>query len=301
MTDAVVYYFSGSGNSFAVARDIADGIDAELISIAAAIRSEKVKVSAEVVGIVFPDYQSSLPNIVKRFINKVEGLQGKYVFGVCTYGGAGPGLTMRYLEQLIESKDGKLAAGFAVSMPYNYIIPSIQLGNPVIRVTLNPDPAEKQRKKFSDWKEKLETITDFVNQRKEGVCEIGGEFLLKLIDQLKLKDSLGKYVWLKMAGHPGDTDLSFSESWRLMDHGFSSNENCVSCGTCEKICPVDNVVLINGKPSWQHNCEQCFACLQWCPQSAIQYGKHTENDKRYHHPSVKPSDLMFRCYKDKKQ
>ena len=301
MTDAVVYYFSGSGNSFAVARDIADGIDAELISIAAAIRSEKVKVSAEVVGIVFPDYQSSIPNIVKRFINKVEGLQGKYVFGVCTNGGAGPGLTMRYLEQLVESKDGKLAAGFAVSMPYNYIIPSIQLGNPVIRVTLNPDPAEKQRKKFSDWKEKLETITDFVNQRKEGVCEIGGEFLLKLIDQLKLKDSLGKYVWLKMAGHPGDTDLSFSESWRLMDHGFSSNENCVSCGTCEKICPVDNVVLINGKPSWQHNCEQCFACLQWCPQSAIQYGKHTENDKRYHHPSVKPSDLMFRCYKDKKQ
>ena len=301
MTDAVVYYFSGSGNSFAVARDIADGIDAELISIAAAIRSEKVKVSAEVVGIVFPDYQSSLPNIVKRFINRVEGLQGRYVFGVCTYGGAGPGLTMRYLEQLVESKDGKLAAGFAVSMPYNYIIPSIQLGNPVIRVTLNPDPAEKQRKKFSDWKEKLETITDFVNQRKEGVCEIGGEFLLKLIDQLKLKDSLGKYVWLKMAGHPGDTDLSFSESWRLMDHGFSSNENCVSCGTCEKICPVDNVVLINGKPSWQHNCEQCFACLQWCPQSAIQYGKHTENDKRYHHPSVKPSDLMFRCYKDKKQ
>ena len=293
MTDAVVYYFSGSGNSFAVARDIADGIDAELISIAAAIRSEKVKVSAEVVGIVFPDYQSSLPNIVKRFINKVEGLQGRYVFGVCTYGGAGPGLTMRYLEQLVESKDGKLAAGFAVSMPYNYIIPSIQLGNPVIRVTLNPDPAEKQRKKFSDWKEKLETITDFVNQRKEGVCEIGGEFLLKLIDQLKLKDSLGKYVWLKMAGYPGDTDLSFSESWRLMDHGFSSNENCVSCGTCEKICPVDNVVLINGKPSWQHNCEQCFACLQWCPQSAIQYGKHTENDKRYHHPSVKPSDLMF--------
>jgi len=293
MTDAVVYYFSGTGNSFAVARDIADRLDAELSSIAAVIRSEKVELSAEAVGIVFPDYQSSLPNIVKRFMNKVEGLQGKYVFGVCTYGGAGPGLTMRYLEQLVESRGGKLAAGFAVSMPYNYIIPSIQLGDPVIRVTLNPDPAEKQRQKFSEWEKKLETIAGFVDQRKEGVYETSGEFLLKLVDRLKLKDSLGKHVWLKMAGYSGHADLSFSESWRLMDHGFSSNENCVSCGTCEKMCPVDNIEVINGKPSWRHSCEQCFACLQWCPQSAIQYGKHTENNERYHHPRVKPSDLMI--------
>ena len=293
MTDAVVYYFSGTGNSFAVARDIADRLDAELTSIAAVTRSEKVEPPAEVVGIVFPDYQSSLPNIVKRFMNKVEGLQGKYVFGVCTYGGAGPGLTMRYLEQLVESRGGRLAAGFAVSMPYNYIIPSIRLGDPVIRVTLNPDPAEKQRKKFSEWEKKLETITGFVDQRREGVNETSGELLLKLVDRLKLKDSLGKHVWLKMAGYSGHTDLSFSESWRLMDHGFSSNEDCVSCGACEKICPVDNIEVINGKPSWRHSCEQCFACLQWCPQSAIQYGKHTEDNERYHHPNVKPSDLMI--------
>ncbi|MGD2249435.1 MAG: hypothetical protein PVF58_13585 [Candidatus Methanofastidiosia archaeon] len=63
-----VYYFSGTGNSFVVARDIAEKIDAELVSIAAVIREEKVVISADVLGIVFPDYHSGLPNIVKDFM-----------------------------------------------------------------------------------------------------------------------------------------------------------------------------------------------------------------------------------------
>ena len=293
MTGAVVYYFSGTGNSYAVAREIANRIDAELTPIAAVIRSEEVILQPEVVGIVFPDYHSSLPNIIKRFIDKVQGLNGKYFFGVCTYGGAGPGLTIYYLKLLVESKGGKLAAGFAVSMPYNYIIPSLQLGDPIIRVTLHPDTAEKQLQKFSDWEERLETVSDFVNQRKEGVYETSGEFILKFVDRFKLKDSLGKTVWLKMAGYSGDTYASFSENWSLMDNGFSSNDSCISCGTCEKICPVDNIEMVEGKPSWLHKCEQCFACLHWCPQSAIQFGEHTEEDERYHHPDVKAQDLMI--------
>ena len=112
--NAVVYYFSGTGNSFAVAKDIADRINAEVLSIAAMIHSRKVNISGEVVGIVFPDYHSSLPNIVKRFIGKIDTFDEKYIFGVCTYGGKGPGLPIRYLKKLIESKGGKLAAEFAV-------------------------------------------------------------------------------------------------------------------------------------------------------------------------------------------
>ena len=293
MVNAAVYYFSGTGNSFSVAKNIADRINAELISIAAIVHSEKVNISAEVVGIVFPDYHSGLPNIVKRFISKVDTFYEKYIFGVCTYGGKGPGLTIRYLEQLIEAEGGKLVAGFTVRMPYNYIIPSISLKKFAICITLKDVSVEKQNKMFSDWNKKLETITSFVTHRKKGVYETSAEILLKSIDFIKLKELLGKYLWLKMAGYAGHTALSFSESRQLMDHGFHSNENCIGCGTCEKICPVDNIEMIKKSPAWQHTCEQCFACLQWCPGSAIQFGKNTENNKRYHHPNVKSSDLMI--------
>ncbi len=292
--NAVVYYFSGTGNSYTVAKDIADRINAEMTPIAAIIHSEKVNISAEVVGIVFPDYHSSLPNIVKRFINKIDTFDEKYIFGVCTYGGKGPGLTIRYLEKLIESKGGNLAAGFAVKMPYNYIIPSISFKKIAIHITLKDVSVEEQRKMFSDWSKKLEMITDFVNSRKKGVYETSAEFLLKLIDFIKVKELLGKYIWLKMAGYTGYTSLSFSESRQLMDYGFHSNENCIGCRTCERICPVDNIKMVKKRPSWQHRCEQCFACLQWCPRSAIQFGKNTENSNRYHHPNIEASDLMIK-------
>lgn len=288
----VIYYFSGTGNSLTVAKDIAEKINAELTPIAARIRSKKVNIAADVVGIVFPDYHSHLPNIVNQFISNSD-IDGKYIFGVCTYGGKGPGLTIEYLKRAIESKGGNLAAGFAVKMPYNYIVPSFSFKKCAISITLKEVSVEEQKKMFSDWSKKCEVIADFVHARKKGVYETSAEFLLKFIDTIKVRESLGKYIWLKMAGYPGRTSLSFSESRQLMDYGFYSDEKCVGCGTCEKVCPVDNIELIDKNPSWQHNCEQCFACLQWCPQSAIQFGNHTEGKNRYHHPCVTVSDLMI--------
>ena len=290
--DAVIYYFSGTGNSYAVARDIAAKINAEVIPIAALIDSEKVDIPAEVVGVVFPDYHSSLPNIVKRFINKIDTFDKKYVFGVCTYGGKSPGPTMKYLKMLVESKGGDLAGGFAVHMPYNYIVPSLSLKKGALCVTLKDVPVEEQKRMFADWSKKLEIITDFINSRKRGVYETSAELLLKVIDVIKVKELFGKYLWLRMAGYTGRTGLSFSESRKLMDHGFYANEDCIGCGTCERICPVSNITLVENRPCWQHNCEQCFACLQWCPQSAIQFGKDTEGNTRYHHPTVEISDLV---------
>ena len=36
----------------------------------------------------------------------------------------------------------------------------------------------------------------------------------------------------------------------------------------------------------------CFACLQWCPQEAIQFGKKTPKYERYHHPEVTVQDML---------
>jgi len=60
-----------------------------------------------------------------------------------------------------------------------------------------------------------------------------------------------------------------------MDKGFRVSERCNGCGTCSRICPVNNIDLVKGKPVWRHHCEQCMACLHWCPRSALEYGKDT--------------------------
>jgi ferredoxin len=47
--------------------------------------------------------------------------------------------------------------------------------------------------------------------------------------------------------------------------GFNVSDACTGCGTCETVCPVANIVMKNKKPSFQHHCEQCMPCVQWCP------------------------------------
>jgi MinD superfamily P-loop ATPase len=70
------------------------------------------------------------------------------------------------------------------------------------------------------------------------------------------------------------------------DRKFTVDNRCTSCGTCVKVCPVENIRLEEGRPVWLHHCEQCMACIQLCPTEAIQAGKKTEKRGRYHHPGV---------------
>ncbi|MDD5488961.1 MAG: hypothetical protein PHH49_08415 [Candidatus Omnitrophica bacterium] len=37
---------------------------------------------------------------------------------------------------------------------------------------------------------------------------------------------------------------------------------------------------------------QCFACINWCPEAVIEYGKGTAGKGRYHHPDVKLEDVI---------
>lgn len=294
MNQHTIYYFSGTGNSFTVAKDLADKLDADLISIPSLVNKDNIHNHSEIIGFVFPDYHSDIPNIVKGFIKKIDSLKNSYVFGVCTYGGKGPGLTMKYLKKAVEEKHGYLSAGFAVHMPYNYIIPLFSLKKLGFKVKLKKISKEEQEQMFSSWRKKRDEILAFVKKRKMGLYESSGELILKLVDSFKLKETLGKYIWLKIAGVKKHTKNSFSESRKLMDTAFYATDQCIECKTCEKICPVNNIKFVHEKPNWFHHCEQCFACLQYCPTEAIQFGLYTMNNPRYHHPDVDACNLIFK-------
>ncbi|MBA7497980.1 hypothetical protein ES704_03164 [subsurface metagenome] len=287
-----IYYFSGTGNSLAVARDVAGKTNGKLISIPSVMDKESIKTDADVIGIVFPVYHGDIPFIIRRFVTKMNNLDKKYIFGVCTYGDS-PGLSIKYLDKIIKSHGGKLAAGFAVNMPSNYITPSFVLNGFFKSFVLNETTIEKQQEMFINWKKKLESIYESVHTRKEGVFETKTDIKILLEHFLHLKETLGKTFWLKIAGFEGHTNLPFQESLQLMDWGFKCDDKCNGCGICSKVCPVRNIKMVCDTPVWQHHCEQCFACLQWCPKEAIQFGSKTSHGKRYHHPDVKVSDMMI--------
>lgn len=295
-----IYYFSGTGNSLAIARGIAEKTGGTLISIPSVMDNESISIDTEVTGVVFPVYHGNIPLILNRFFEKMEGLDKKYIFGVCTYGDS-PGLAVKYLGKLVRSRGGQLAAGFAVNMPYNYLTPSPVLRNFFSSFTLREIPPEKQKTLFARGSKKVESIAAYVRAGESGTFENSTDLPTRIADFLNLKELLAKPVWLKIAGVNEKTGLSFLESRQLMDRAFHVDERCNGCKICSGVCPVGNIRMVDSKPVWQHRCEQCFACLQWCPREALQFGGNTSGRKRYHHPGVKPEEMLKQVQKRNNQ
>ena len=76
------------------------------------------------------------------------------------------------------------------------------------------------------------------------------------------------------------------------DKKFTVDENCTGCGICEKICPVNNIRLTNGKPVWMHSCEQCAACFSWCPSESIA-GKNLAARTHYTNSDITLEQMLY--------
>jgi len=279
-----IYYFSGTGNSLAVARDIAGKLNGKLISIPSVIGRESIRTDSDVIGIVFPVYYVGLrylPLIVQRFTEKLENLDGKYIFAVCTYGG-GSGWTLKLLDELLRLRDGRLAAGFGVPMPQNAF----------------DKPFENREKLCREWKEKkLGQILEAVNARRENRLETDPLLFKIVIDLLvgamnvpRLRPHFIKKIYQQAGSH--SLDRPFAEVMLSLDKSYQADNRCKGCGICSKVCPVANIQMADGKPVWLHHCENCLACLNWCPQKAIHGYAELPNQRRYHHPDVQLGDIM---------
>jgi ferredoxin/flavodoxin len=286
-----IYYFTGTGNSLAIARELAEKLEADLINIASLEKVQTVTPAGDVIGIIAPVYHGNLPLITARFVDKLAGLESKYIFSVCTYGDH-PGLFMEYMRDRLAIRGGRLSAGFGLHMPYNYVTPPKSMKDFYNSFTLRElDPAFQQGL-LSAADERIPEILEAVQLRYTGILEKDSVFITRLVDAFNLHDSLGKSSWSKITGLNEPSTLTFNETRLRMDKAFTFTDSCGSCGTCEKICPVGDIRLVNGHPEWQHHCEQCFACLQWCPKQAIQFRGNTIGQKRYHHPRVTLKDML---------
>ena len=254
-----IFYFTGTGNCLKVAHDLAKELgDTEIISIPKVINSE-IDLSVDRIGIIYPVYMFGMPLIVSKFINKLKTAKEKYIFSIATYGGM-PGGSLGQTARELKAIGLKLSAGFGIAMPGNY--------TPLYGAI----DEKKQESMFVKESKRIVEIASIIKERKKARIEENNFLTNAIFSGLIYK-----------AGSP---------KIPYMDKDFWSDEKCNSCGTCVKVCPVDNIELIDKLPIWLHKCEQCFACLQWCPKEAIQYGKNTVTRTRYHHPEIKLQDII---------
>jgi ferredoxin len=255
-----IYYFTGTGNSLAVAKKMAAAYgDCELVPIASLTDTPgDIVPAAERIGIVCPVYFSGLPVMVAVFAGRLDCTAVKYVFAVVTNGGGGGSAALRQLDCILRKRQGRgLDAGFGVAMPGNYIL-------------MYSSPVGKQQEEILAKADgEIAGITGPVIrcERRELPSSLVPRVLYTLL-----------YPWFTSHVH---TD----------DRKFSVNDKCTACGICVAICPAKNIELVNKKPVWQHHCELCCGCIHNCPVQAIQAGAKTEKWLRYRNPSVTVAEL----------
>ena len=253
----IIYYYTGTGNSLWTARAIAEGIGQCEVRAMTDVQYD-VKADGQIIGLVFPVYIWGVSAPVLRFIEKLKKSRPEYLFAVALNGGQVSN-TLVQLKNALAADGLTLASGFSIAMPSNYIVWS------------GPGPLEKQQKLFSAAESKIKEIVSVVKEKRLLPVERGP-------------------LWQRIL-----FSLFYSMSFKhvkTFDKTFFVDEKCNGCSTCERICPCGNIVMNNSRPEWKHHCEQCFACIQWCPQKAIQANKKTAGFERYHHPKVTLADML---------
>lgn len=247
----MIFYFSGTGNSAWVARQIANTQQEELLPIGDEIgkgREYSLK-PGEKVGFVFPVYSWGPPAIVLKFIQAMRMSRPEYLFFVCTCGDD-TGLTADLFSNAIRKKGWQCAAGYSVTMPNTYVsLPGFDI-----------DDSGVEERKVNSAVARVEFINEELRQRvtmKKFACHEGAVPSLKTYLIRPLFNAFG------MSSKP-----------------FHATDACTACKRCEKACPVHNIT-VSDKPTWGNNCTQCLACYHVCPSHAVQYGKATQKKGQY--------------------
>lgn len=253
-----LFYYTGTGNSLWVAKTLAKELgETDVISMVDWIK-EKKPIDSKVIGLIFPVYMWGVPRRIVKFVNELTIMKPGYLFALAVNGGEVSN-TLVQLKKILHRNNCELCSGFEISMPSNYI----PWGGAW--------PKERVRQLNDSARVKIGKIAACINAKKKMPPE-KGPLWQRIIYTLIYKASF-KYV-------------------SKMDKKFWVDEKCNSCGICVKICPAENIVLREGKPSWNTTCEQCLACIQWCPQESIQYGKKTPAYERYHHPDIVLKEVL---------
>ena len=276
----MIIYFSGTGNSAMVARELRRqlfGSDApedpaaQLYELSAdrllfPHRQMLTAVADEPVVWVFPIYAWAPPYMVLRFIRKVKFLHGEDArhFMVCTCGDDIGRADDRWREAIGRRQWRPLGA-FSVQMPNTY----------VAMKGFDIDPAAVAAAKLAAMPARVAAVAAAIHRN------------YSRSDVVR-----GPWAWLKSnVAYPWFRAVKMNPARFTVDA-----DRCVGCGLCARSCPMMNITLATagGKkpplhsphmPQWGPACTLCLRCYHTCPSHAIGWGTATAAKGQYLAPS----------------
>ncbi|WP_242844289.1 EFR1 family ferrodoxin [Candidatus Soleaferrea massiliensis] len=195
---------------------------------------------------VAPTYSWRMPRVVEQWILETSFRGSRDAYFILTCGG-GCGNAAAYARKLCVKKNWRFCGLAPVIMPENYL-------------ALFPTPEEAECRSIADHAQP--SIAALAERIRAGEC----------FDKPAV--TFGERL------QSGPVNPLFY-TFFVRDTGFTVSDRCISCGKCASRCPLNNIDLKAGKPTWNGSCTHCMACIGGCPAEAIEY--KSKSRKRHRH------------------
>ena len=249
MSDYIIIYFSGTGNTMYIAQRLSSDIGCKAFSIEDSFNIKSELKDKNKLILCFPIYFSVAPFLMKQFIiNNNELLKNKKFILLATqqfFSGDG---ALSIKSSLPDSAEIIYAEHF--NMPAN-------IGNIPFYSVLTKGNFDKSAQKADKKIKKI--ITDLNN----GVVRIKGATLL------------GKFLGKTQNTHEKKFLATKRDSIKVKD-------TCIQCGKCTKMCPSGNLLLNEKKIRSNNSCIFCYRCVNICPEQAITTLLHGKVEFQYY-------------------
>ena len=102
-------------------------------------------------------------------------------------------------------------------------------------------------------------------------CEAGRRKNSKSVQLLKAgkptQEGIG--VLYRMAGFFGQRLYFGHKTKNYSDKLRVDEDKCIGCGKCEKLCPMNNIKIVDKKVVQNNQCTMCYRCINHCPKQAM--------------------------------
>jgi formate hydrogenlyase subunit 6/NADH:ubiquinone oxidoreductase subunit I len=272
MSKSVLFYFTGTGNSLAVVRKIADRLtDTIVVPMLKGDSNTYIDSDTERIGLIYPIYMNAVPHVVAKFINNIKIIPGCYVFAIANNGG-NPGMAGLHLDKVLNEQNINLDAYFELEMVNN--TPKGVAPKPLMNLDWELDiTSEKVDTKLKTAYELIDEIAKSVLNKEKKTLNYPTSNVKKV-----------NYLLMKLLWY-----ISEKSSPKLK---FLFDESCTGCGLCEAVCTANRIKMSYGKPECiTENCNFCYACFNYCPVQAIGVKHYTKKLGRYHNPEISADDI----------
>ena len=245
----MILYFSGTGNSKYVAKRIADALGDEIVNLNDRIKASDTSPveTGERLIVVTPTYAWRIPRVVRDWLLKTELRGARQAWFVMTCGSE-IGNADKYNRELCTEKTISCIGTAQIVMPENYI------------AMFSAPQADEAQEIVAKAEPSIDRAIAAI-QRNQPFAPTRNN----LYDRF-------------MSGPVNPIFYKFF----VKANAFAASSACIGCGQCAKRCPMNNITLKDSKPVWGRNCTHCMACICYCPKEAIEYGKKSVGQPRYH-------------------